>query len=83
MNFRDFILYTAAGAGIWNIILAVIGFYLYEIREQIFPYLGHILIALGALFVIWLIIKSRRQRLRSKVMKSSEAKDNLNHRQTF
>jgi len=62
MNLRDFIIYTTAGAGIWNIILAIIGYYLYEIREQIFPYLGHILIALGAGFVIWLIIKAIRQR---------------------
>jgi len=62
MNMRDFILFTFAGAGIWNIILAVIGYYLYEIREQIFPYLGHILIGLGAVFVIYLIIKARKKR---------------------
>jgi membrane protein DedA with SNARE-associated domain len=62
MNFKDFMLYTFIGAGIWNIILAVIGYFLYELREQIFPYLGHILLALGALFVIYLIIKTRRNR---------------------
>ena len=44
MNLRDFMLYTFIGAGIWNIILAIIGFYLYGIREQIFPYIGHILL---------------------------------------
>ena len=57
MNLRDFILFTVIGAGIWNIILAVIGYYLYEIREQIFPYLGHILIGIGAAFIIYLVIK--------------------------
>jgi membrane protein DedA with SNARE-associated domain len=57
MNLRDFILFTVIGAGIWNIILAVIGFYLYEIREQIFPYLGHILIVIGAGFILYLVIK--------------------------
>ncbi len=57
MNLRDFILFTVIGAGIWNIILAVIGYYLYEIREQIFPYLGHILIGLGAVFILYLVIK--------------------------
>jgi membrane protein DedA with SNARE-associated domain len=62
MNLRDFILYTFIGAGIWNIILAVIGFYVYEIRDKIFPYLGHILIALGAVFVIYLIFKARKNR---------------------
>ena len=62
MNLRDFMLFTFVGAGIWNIILAVIGYYLYEIREQIFPYIGHILLALGAVFTIYLIIKARRNR---------------------
>jgi membrane protein DedA with SNARE-associated domain len=59
MNLRDFILYTFVGAGIWNIILAIIGFYLYEIREQIFPYLGYILLGLGIVFIAYLIIKAR------------------------
>lgn len=59
MNLRDFMLFTFVGAGIWNIILAIIGFYLYEIREQIFPYIGHIMLAVGVLFVAYLIIKAR------------------------
>jgi membrane protein DedA with SNARE-associated domain len=59
MNLRDFMLYTFVGAGIWNIILAIIGFYLYEIREQIFPYIGHILLGLGVIFVVYLIVKAR------------------------
>jgi membrane protein DedA with SNARE-associated domain len=60
MNMRDFIIYTVAGAGIWNIILAVIGFFLYEVREQILPYLGYILVLLGAGFIIYLVIKTRK-----------------------
>jgi membrane protein DedA with SNARE-associated domain len=60
MKLRDFIFYTFAGAGIWNIILAVIGYYLYEIREQIFPYVGHILLLLGVVFTIYLFVKARR-----------------------
>jgi membrane protein DedA with SNARE-associated domain len=62
MNLTDFMLYTFVGAGIWNIILAIIGYYLYEIREQIFPYLGYILTALGAGFVVYLIIKARKNK---------------------
>jgi membrane protein DedA with SNARE-associated domain len=62
MNLRDFMLYTFVGAGIWNIILAIIGYYLYEIREQIFPYIGHILLAAGAVFVVYLIVKARREK---------------------
>lgn len=60
MNLRDFMLYTFLGAGIWNIILAFIGYYLYEIREQIFPYLEYILYLLGAVFTVYLIIKIRK-----------------------
>ena len=66
MNIRDFILYTFIGAGIWNIILAIIGYYLYAIREQIFPYVGHILLGLGLIFVIYLIIKNRKNGKKSE-----------------
>jgi membrane protein DedA with SNARE-associated domain len=60
MSLQDFVLFTFVGAGIWNIILAVIGFYLYEIREEIFPYLGYILLALGIGFVTYLVMKARK-----------------------
>jgi membrane protein DedA with SNARE-associated domain len=61
MNLRDFILYTVLGATIWNIILAVIGYFIYDMREKIFPYMEYILYALGAAFVVYLIIKSRKK----------------------
>jgi membrane protein DedA with SNARE-associated domain len=66
MNLRDFMLYTFVGAGIWNVILAIIGFYLYEMREQIFPYLGYILLALGAGFIGYLILREMEKRKRKK-----------------
>jgi membrane protein DedA with SNARE-associated domain len=59
MNLRDFILYTVMGAGIWNVILSFIGYYVYEIRDKIFPYLGDILIAVGTGFVIYLFVNAR------------------------
>jgi membrane protein DedA with SNARE-associated domain len=62
MNLRDFMLFTFIGAGIWNIILGIVGYYLYAIRDQIFPYIGHILLGLGILFVIYLIVKARKNR---------------------
>jgi membrane protein DedA with SNARE-associated domain len=65
MNLRDFVLFTVVGAGIWNIILAIVGYYLYEMREQIFPYIGHILLGVGVVFVVYLIIKSRKNRKQS------------------
>jgi len=60
MSLRDFMLYTFVGAGIWNIILAIIGYYLYEIRDQIFPYLEYILYLLGFVFVVYLIYTIRK-----------------------
>ena len=62
MNLWDFLLYTAIGAGAWNIILAVIGYFLYEIREQIYPHLAHIMLVLGALFIIYLVVQNRKNR---------------------
>jgi len=60
MNLRDFLLFTFIGAGLWNIILAIIGYYLYEVREKIFPYLGYILLAFGIGFIFYLIIKAKK-----------------------
>lgn len=57
MNLRSFMFYTFVGAGIWNIILAVIGYYIYDLRDKIFPYLDDILYTLGAGFVIYLVVK--------------------------
>lgn len=62
MNLRDFMLFTFIGAGLWNICLAVIGYYLYELEDEIYPYLGYFMLALGAGFVVWLIIKGRKKR---------------------
>jgi membrane protein DedA with SNARE-associated domain len=62
MNMRNFILFTMAGAGLWNIILAVVGYFAYDYKDKILPYLDDALIALGAAFVIFLIVKSLRKR---------------------
>src|SRR5664279_1552769 len=62
MSLRDFMTFTFIGAGIWNIILAIIGYYLYAVREQIFPYVGHILLGVGIIFVVYLIIKAQKNK---------------------
>lgn len=54
MNISHFLLYTFLGATIWNIILAVIGYYAYDKREYILPYIDWLMYAVGAIFVIWL-----------------------------
>ncbi len=62
MGLRDFSLYTLAGALIWNILLAVIGYFMYGIKDKIFPYLKEIMIFVGILFVIYLIYKGFKAR---------------------
>ena len=66
MNLRDFIVFTFIGAGLWHICLAVIGYYLFNIREEIFPYLGWIMIGLGVIFLIYMIIKAQKDKKAKK-----------------
>lgn len=66
MNLRDFVIYTFTGAGIWNIILAVVGYFLYEIRDQIYLYLNDILIAIGVIFVGYLVYQVWRKKKKNK-----------------
>jgi membrane protein DedA with SNARE-associated domain len=66
MKLGPFVLYTALGAGIWNIILALVGYFAYDLRDKIFPYLDKIMYALGALFVLWLLIKGIKAYRRKK-----------------
>jgi membrane protein DedA with SNARE-associated domain len=57
MKIGTFLLYTFLGATIWNIILAFIGYYAYDKRDYILPYIDWIMYAIGALFVMWLAWK--------------------------
>jgi membrane protein DedA with SNARE-associated domain len=69
MHMKDFLIYTTAGAGLWNIILAAIGFYIYDFKDKIFPYIDNILILFGASFVIYLITKGIIRRNRKQAAK--------------
>ena len=69
MKLSTFLLYTTLGAGIWNAILASIGFYLQSIvpedqlMETVSQYsheLGYIFIGIGILIVGYLIYKGRK-----------------------
>lgn len=66
MKLRDFVLYTAVGAGIWNIILAIVGFYAYSIKDQILHYIAYFLLALGIGFVVYLIVKNRMRIIKDR-----------------
>lgn len=69
MKPSTFLLYTTLGAGIWNAILAAIGYYLQsvvpedQLMESVTKYsheLGYVFIGLGVLIVGYLIYKGRK-----------------------
>jgi membrane protein DedA with SNARE-associated domain len=65
MKIRDFILYTAIGATAWNIILALLGYFFYsqkEILDKYYKELIVIIIAIGGLYVLYLIYKGVAKR---------------------
>lgn len=70
MKVGTFLLYTLLGAGIWNIILTVIGYFAYDMRDHILPYLDWVMYAVGALFVAWLAyqgVKAYRRKKREAI----------------
>lgn len=69
MKLSTFLLYTTLGAGIWNITLAAIGYYLHsvvpedQLMESVTQYsheLGYIFIGIGILVIGYLIYKGRK-----------------------
>ena len=65
MNMLNFICFTALGAGIWNIILAVLGYVGHGNKELIDRYsheLSYVLLFLGMAFVAYLIFKALRKK---------------------
>ncbi len=60
MKMADFIIFTLLGSGLWNIILAVLGYFLYSQKETLHLYyqeLSWAFLVLGVLFVAYLIYK--------------------------
>lgn len=65
MNFKQFILFTALGSALWNIILAVLSYSLYTQQDMLKKYmseLSYALLAAGILFVVYLIWKYRKKK---------------------
>lgn len=67
MKLSTFILYTTLGAGIWNVILALLGYYMYsivpkdELMDKVKEYsheISYVLIGLLAIIIIVLIYKT-------------------------
>ncbi|HPJ79283.1 MAG TPA: DedA family protein [Prolixibacteraceae bacterium] len=60
MNLKDFILFTAIGSCAWNIILAAMGYFLHTQKELLHRYYTELtwgMLALGVVFVIYLVFK--------------------------
>lgn len=65
MNFKQFILFTALGSALWNIILAVLSYSLYTQQDMLKKYMSELSYALlfaGILFVVYLIWKYRKKK---------------------
>lgn len=56
MQLKNFIIYTSAGAMVWNIILAVIGYYFpKELMDKYYHEISIVMIIVGILFSIYLL----------------------------
>lgn len=69
MNLISFVSFTALGAFIWNIMLAVLGYIGHGNKDLIDKYsheLSYILLGLGTLFVIYLIYKGLSKKKQTK-----------------
>jgi membrane protein DedA with SNARE-associated domain len=65
MNYPSFLFYTALGAGLWNIVLALLGYLAGENRDLINKYsheLSFVFIGIGAVLLVWLVLKSIRKK---------------------
>ena len=82
MHYGHFILYTTIGAGVWNIILALLGWYLYtivpedQLHDKILEYGDYIKYTIIAIVVLAAIYFFQKSSFKKKNMKeSSEQKD--------
>ena len=75
MHYGHFLLYTTVGAGVWNIILAALGWYLHTIvpEEQLHDkileygdYIKYIIIAIVLVAAIYFIVKKQIKKRSSK-----------------
>jgi len=65
MNYFNFIIYTALGAGLWNCCLALLGYVAHGQQDVINKYsheLSYAFFGVGAILVIWLILKTVRKK---------------------
>jgi membrane protein DedA with SNARE-associated domain len=67
MNYISFLLYTALGAGLWNCVLALMGYLAHGQQDMINKYsheLSYVFIGIGVILLVWLIMKSVNKKKR-------------------
>jgi membrane protein DedA with SNARE-associated domain len=65
MNIRDFLVYTFIGSTIWNICLAMLGYFFYSqkgLLEKYYKELTYGVLILGVIFIIYLVLKARKKK---------------------
>ena len=65
MDFKKFLLYTAAGGLIWNAFLTLVGYWLQQSWQEVLKYtevLDFIAIVAIAIFIVWLVRKHYKKR---------------------
>lgn len=69
MNIPNFLLYTFIGAGIWNAILAFLGYILHGQQDLINKYsheLSYVFLALVVLFVVYVVVKQTMKKNKNR-----------------
>jgi len=66
MKIGPFVLFTVLGAGMWNLILALIGYFAYDLKDSFLPYIDLIMYAVGAVFVLFLVYQGWKAYKRKK-----------------
>jgi len=64
MPLKDFILFTVLGAGVWNIVLAILGYFLYTQQDMLGKYAKELsigLLVVGVIFVGYLIFQGMKR----------------------
>lgn len=75
MPLKAFMLWTFIGAGIWNIILSMLGYFFYsqqDLLEKYYEELKWGVVAIGVVFTIYLVVKSIRKRRSKKKIEEED-----------
>jgi membrane protein DedA with SNARE-associated domain len=65
MDLKDFLFYTLIGSGIWNIVLSLLGYYLYsqkELLEMYYTELSYAFWGLGFLFLCYMLWRGLKKK---------------------